>query len=106
MRWGTGSVKGFDVLDLGRDVAVDKIIEEADRFNADIIGTSALLTTTMVQHKVLEQTLKNAGLKERFKTMVGGAPCTQRWANRIGADVFAENAADGVKKATQLMSAK
>jgi trimethylamine corrinoid protein len=95
---------GFDVLDLGRDVAVDRIIEEAQRFEADIIGTSALLTTTMVQQKVLEQTLTRAGLKGRFKTMVGGAPCTQRWANRIGADAFAEDAAAGVKKAKALIS--
>jgi trimethylamine corrinoid protein len=94
---------GFDVLDLGRDVAVDRIIEEAQRFDADIIGTSALLTTTMVQQKVLEQALKSRGLKGRFKTMVGGAPCTQRWANRIGADAFAEDAAAGVKKAKALI---
>jgi trimethylamine corrinoid protein len=95
---------GFDVLDLGRDIAVDKIIAEAERFNPDIIGTSALLTTTMPRQKVLEQTLKKAGLKGKIKTMVGGAPCTQRWANRIGADAYAQDAADGVKKAIELLS--
>ena len=57
----------------------------------------------MVQQKVLEQALKSSGLKGRFKTMVGGAPCTQRWANRIGADAFAEDAAAGVKKAKALI---
>jgi trimethylamine corrinoid protein len=95
---------GFAVMDLGRDVAVSKLIEEADKFNANIIGTSALLTTTMGVQKQLEEELKRAGLKERFKTMVGGAPVTQRWANKIGADAFAEDAAEAVSKAKALLN--
>ena len=95
---------GFEVLDLGRDVAVAKLIEEADKFDADIIGTSALLTTTMGAQKQLEEDLKAAGLKGRFKTMVGGAPVTQRWAKRIGADGFAEDAGEAVKKAKALLN--
>jgi len=94
---------GFEVNDLGRDVAMAKLIEEADKFDADIIGTSALLTTTMGAQKELEQELKAAGLKGQFKTMVGGAPVTQRWASRIGADAFAENAIEAVKKAKALL---
>jgi trimethylamine corrinoid protein len=94
---------GFEVLDLGRDVAVARLIEEADRFDADIIGTSALLTTTMGAQKQLEEELKETGLKGRFKTMVGGAPVTQRWARRIGADAFAEDAGEAVKKAKALL---
>jgi len=94
---------GFEVNDLGRDVAMAKLIEEADKFEADIIGTSALLTTTMGAQKQLEEELKETGLKDRFKTMVGGAPVTQRWANRIGADAFAENAIEAVKKAKALL---
>ena len=94
---------GFEVNDLGRDVSIAKLIEEADKFDADIIGTSALLTTTMGAQKELEQELKAAGLKGRFKTMVGGAPVTQRWATRIGADAFAENAIEAVKKARTLL---
>ena len=94
---------GFEVLDLGRDVSVKKLLEEADRFDADIIGTSSLLTTTMGAQKQLEEELKAAGLKGRFKTMVGGAPVTQRWANRIGADGFAEDAIEAVKKAKALL---
>ena len=77
---------GFDVLDLGRDVPNDKIIEEAEKFGAHIIGTSTLLTTTMVLQKELEEELKSAGLREKYKTIIGGAPVTQRWADRIGAD--------------------
>jgi trimethylamine corrinoid protein len=95
---------GFEVMDLGRDVATDRFIEEADKFNADIIGTSALLTTTMEGQRRLEVELKKAGLKERFKTMVGGAPVTQRWAKRIGADAFAENASAAVKLAKELLA--
>jgi trimethylamine corrinoid protein len=94
---------GFDVLDLGRDVAIERFIEEAEKFGADIIGTSTLLTTTMVVQKELEEELKNAGLKGKYKTIVGGAPVTQRWANRIGADAFAQDAGDGVKKVKQLL---
>jgi trimethylamine corrinoid protein len=95
---------GFEVKDLGRDVAVAKFIEEADKFNADIIGTSALLTTTMVAQKQLEEELNNAGVKDQFKTMVGGAPVTQRWAKRIGADAFAEDASEAVNQAKALLN--
>jgi trimethylamine corrinoid protein len=94
---------GFDVLDLGRDVPTEKIIEEAESFKADIIGTSALLTTTLGHQKKLDQMLQKRGLKDKMKTIIGGAPCTQRWADRIGADAYAEDAADGVKKAKLLL---
>ncbi len=94
---------GFEVNDLGRDVSVERLIEEADKFDANIIGTSALLTTTMGAQKQLEEELKAADLKDRFKTMVGGAPVTQRWAKRIGADAFAEDAIEAVKKAKALL---
>ncbi len=94
---------GFEVKDLGRDVSTDRFIKEADDFKADIIGTSSLLTTTMPVQKKLEEELKKAGLKERYKTMVGGAPVTQRWANKIGADAFAENASSFVRLAKELL---
>jgi trimethylamine corrinoid protein len=97
---------GFTVHDLGRDVDIEKIVSEAIRVNADIIGTSALLTTTMPQQKALEEALKSEGLKDRFKTIVGGAPVTPRWAARIGADAYAEDAQDGVVKAQALMAQK
>ena len=97
---------GFDVLDLGRDVPNDKIIEEAEKFGADIIGTSTLLTTTMVLQKELEEELKSAGLRDKYKTIIGGAPVTQRWADRIGADAYAHDASDGVKKVKELIKKK
>ena len=95
---------GFEVRDLGRDVSVGRFIEEADDFKADIIGSSSLLTTTMPAQKKLEDELRKTGLKERYKTMVGGAPVTQRWANKIGADAYAENATACVRVARELIA--
>ena len=95
---------GFEVIDMGRDVANDKIIAKAVEMEVDIIGTSALLTTTMPRQKELEAALKKAGLRERFKTIVGGAPVTPRWATRIGADAYAEDAQDAVNKALSLLN--
>jgi len=97
--------QGIDVIDLGREVPVPIIIEKAVEYNVDIIGTSALLTTTIVEQKKLEEQLRKHGLRERFKTMVGGAPCTQRWADRIGADAYGEDAAEAVSKALALLNA-
>jgi trimethylamine corrinoid protein len=94
---------GFTVHDLGRDVATEAFIEKAAEFDADIIGTSALLTTTMTQQKYLEEELKKAGVRDRFKTIVGGAPVTARWAGRIGADAYAEDAQDAVQKVRKLL---
>jgi trimethylamine corrinoid protein len=94
---------GFDVIDLGRDVPVDRFINEAEKADVDIIGTSTLLTTTMEMQRQLEQELKKAGLKEKYKTIVGGAPVTQRWADRIGADAYALDAGDGVRQVKRLL---
>lgn len=95
---------GFEVMDLGRDVPIARFIEEAEKFGAHIIGSSTLLTTTMVVQKELEQELKKAGLRDKYKTIVGGAPVTQRWADRIGADAYAQDAGDGVKKVKALLA--
>jgi len=64
-----------------------------------------LLTTTLTEQRKLEEELRRHGLRERFKTIVGGAPCTQRWADRIGADAYAEDAAEAVNKVTGLLRA-
>jgi trimethylamine corrinoid protein len=89
--------QGIEVFDLGREVPVAAIIEKALEYEVDIIGTSALLTTTMTEQKKLEDELRKRGLRERFRTMVGGAPCTKRWADKIGANAYAEDAAEAVK---------
>jgi len=96
-------VYGFEVHDLGRDVPLKSFVETAKKVNADIIGSSALMTTTMTGQKILEQELKNAGLRDKVKTMVGGAVVTQRWANKIGADAYAENAIEAIAKARELL---
>ena len=88
---------GFTVHDLGRDVENDTIIDDAVKNNSTIIATSALLTTTLPEQRRLEESLKKAGLKGKIKTMVAGAPVTPRWANRIGADIYAEDAHAGVR---------
>ena len=97
---------GLTVFDLGRDVEIDTIIEKAVENDVDVIGTSALLTTTMNQQKALEEALKSNGFKGRFGTVVGGAPCTPRWAARIGADAYAEDAQDGVVKVKEMIAQK
>ena len=94
---------GFEVVDMGRDVSVDDIIAKAEEFGADVIGTSALLTTTMVKQQELEDALVKEGLKGKYKTIVGGAPVTERWAAKIGADAYAENAGEGVNKIMKLL---
>ena len=85
---------GFEVIDLGCEVPAEVILEEAKKHNADIIGTSALLTSTMSEQKKLEKLLQERGEKDNFITMVGGAPCTPRWAKRIGADGYSEDAVE------------
>ena len=96
-------VNGFTVHDLGRDVATEDFIKNAVELKADIIGTSSLLTTTMTMQKELETALAEADLKKNVKTMVGGAPVTKRWADRIGADAYGENAHDAVVKVKELL---
>jgi trimethylamine corrinoid protein len=95
---------GIEVYDLGREVSVDTIIAKAEEYNADIIATSALLTTTMTVQKKLEDALNERGLRSKYKTMVGGAPVTKRWADKIGADGYSEDAAEAIILATQLLA--
>jgi trimethylamine corrinoid protein len=94
---------GFEVFDLGADVPVDKIIEEAIDKNADLIGVSALLTTTMMGQKKIIDILKEKGLSNKFKVIFGGAPVTNKWVAECGADGYAENAIDAVKLVKTLL---
>ena len=95
---------GYTVLDLGRDVDTERIVEVAIEEQVQVIGTSALLTTTMVRQKELEEALKSAGIRDKVRTIVGGAPVTARWAAKIGADAFAEDAQDGIAKVRELLA--
>lgn len=97
---------GFEVFDLGREVPADVIIEKAIENNVDIIGTSALLTTTMVVQQEIEGKLKEKGLRDKFITMVGGAPVTQKWADKIGATAYSEDASECCTTAKKLLDEK
>jgi trimethylamine corrinoid protein len=87
---------GFEVHDIGREVPAEVFIERAKEFNANFIGSSALLTTTMTEQKKIEELMEKEGLKGKVKTLVGGAPVTKRWAEKIGADMYCEDASDTV----------
>ncbi len=93
---------GFEVHDIGRDVPIEKFVAKAKEVGADVVGASALLTTTMEGQKAVIEELKKAGLRDKVKVIIGGAPVSQPWADRIGADAYAENAVDGVNKIKQL----
>lgn len=95
---------GFDVYDLGKQVPLQDFIDKAIEVKADIIGSSALLTTTMEHQKTIEDLVKEAGLKGKVKTMVGGAPVSQAWADQIGADGFSSDAMSCCKKAEELIA--
>lgn len=98
------SANGFQVFDLGVDVPVEKFVEKVKETDADLVGLSALLTTTMaVQAEVIDG-LTKAGLRNRVKVIVGGAPVTQGWAEEIGADGYSEDAIGAVELARRLVS--
>lgn len=93
---------GFEVFDLGADVKLDKFIEKAEAVGADFICLSALLTTTMINQKRFVGLLKEKSLRDKYKVLVGGAPASQKWAEEVGADGYAENAVAAVKLAKSL----
>lgn len=89
---------GFEVIDLGIDVSVDKFVEAVKEHKPNIIAMSALLTTTMVNMPEVIKALEAAGLREKVKIMIGGAPITQNYADQIGADGYSPDAASAVDK--------
>jgi 5-methyltetrahydrofolate--homocysteine methyltransferase len=93
---------GFEIMDLGVDVAPEAFVN-AIKNGAQIIGMSALLTTTMSSMEGIIQAIKTAGLRDKVKVMIGGAPVTQEYANKIGADAFAPDASSATRVAHQLM---
>jgi len=97
---------GFRVHDLGVDVPGEKFAAKARELSADIVGVSALLTTTMRNQKGVIESLEKAGLRSTVKVMVGGAPVTRRWAEEIGADGYAKDAMSAVALARELMEGK
>ena len=94
---------GFEVHDLGTEVPVEKFVEDVKKNGANIIGLSALLSTTLPVQREVIQALKAAGVRDRVKVVVGGAPVTKEWAEDIGADGYAEDAVEAVKVVKKLM---
>ena len=97
-------VAGLNVLNIGRDVPLKTIIAAAKDNNAVALGTSALMTSTMVGQKTLEEMMKEEGLKGKILTNVGGAPVTQAYADKIGADLYGESASETTRKAKELLA--
>ena len=97
------SAAGFTVTDVGCDVPVETFIETVRETNADLLLLSALLTTTMPNQAKTIAALKDAGLREHVKVMIGGAPTTRAWAEEIGADGYAEDAIEAVATAKSIL---
>lgn len=99
-------VHGFEVHDLGIDVNALDFIHKAEEVNADVIGASALMTTTMPAQREIVELLKEKGLREKYHVIFGGAPVTPEWVEACGADSWGENAAVSVKVIERVMEEK
>jgi 5-methyltetrahydrofolate--homocysteine methyltransferase len=97
---------GFKIIDLGVDVKIENLLEILKKEKADILGLSALLTTTMPEMQNVINMLEEAGLREQVKVIVGGAPIDQAFADTIGADGFGKDAVEAVQLARKLMAEK
>ena len=95
---------GFEVIDLGNDVAPESFVKAAKEHNASVIGMSALLTTTMLVMKDVVDLIKEQGLTSKFRTIVGGAPVSEEFAREIGADAYGFDAASAVDRTKDLIS--
>lgn len=100
------SANGFDVHDLGVDVATSKFIEEAEKVGADVIALSALMSSTIGGQKDVIDYLRETGKRKKFIVMVGGGPTTREWTEEIGADGYAETATEAVKVALGLIKTR
>ncbi|MDD3827820.1 MAG: corrinoid protein [Anaerolineae bacterium] len=97
------AANGFEVHDLGVDVSAEAFVDKVREVDADILGLSALLTTTILNQETVILTLKEAGLRDRVKVIIGGVPASEEWAQEIGADGYAENATEAVATVKQLV---
>lgn len=96
---------GFDVIDLGVDLTVETVIGQVEKIKPDVLGLSALLTTTMTEMKKVIETLESKGLRDSVKVMVGGAPLDAGFAEKIGADGYGKDAQEAVSLARSFVSA-
>lgn len=93
---------GFEMIDLGKDVGVEKFVEAAKNENASLVCMSSLMTTTMRSMKNVIDSLKEAGIRDQVKVMIGGGPVTQKFAEEIGADAYSDNAVEAIRVAKEL----
>ncbi len=98
------SASGFKVYDLGVDVPTKDFVAKVQETGAELLGLSALLTTTMTVQREVIEALEEAGIRDQVKVIVGGAPISQEWANNIGADGYAEDAVGAIELAKRLVS--
>jgi methanogenic corrinoid protein MtbC1 len=98
------AANGFQVTDIGVDQPASEFVAAVEETKSTLVGTSALLTTTMLQQKKIIEALKESGLRDKVKVIVGGAPVTQAWAEEIKADGFAEDAIAAVEEAKRLVA--
>lgn len=98
------SASGFEVIDLGRDVPVDVVIAKAKELKVDIVAGSALMTTTMPSQRDIVKGLEEEGIRSNVKCLFGGAPVSKEWVEEIGADGYADNAAEAINTAKDLVN--
>ncbi|UCH83863.1 MAG: corrinoid protein [Candidatus Latescibacterota bacterium] len=98
------AANGYEIVDLGADVAHDRFVSEVKNQQPDLLCMSALLTTTMMGQKTIIDMLSEAGIRNSVKVLIGGAPATETWASDIGADGYADNAVAAVHKADEILS--
>jgi len=97
---------GFDVIDIGKDVPAEEFVKKAKEVNAQVVGASALLSTSLPVQAEIVKAFKKANLRDKVKLVFGGAPCTAEWVNEIGGDGYAESAVEGVNVIKQLVGIK
>lgn len=95
---------GYEMYDLGRDVPLDAFVEKAKEVDAQLVCMSTLMTTTMDGMRVVIDKLKEAGIRDKVKVMIGGSPISQKFADEIGADGYSTNAVEAVKLAARLLA--
>ena len=100
------STAGFEVIDLGKNVMVSDIVERAEEEAVDVLGVSALMTTTMEYMPEVVEELEELGIRDRIIYLVGGAPVTEEWAREIGSDGYASDAAEAVRVVKELVKGK
>jgi corrinoid protein of di/trimethylamine methyltransferase len=97
------TANGFEVYDVGEDVPAEKFVEKVKELKPDVVGLSALLTTTLPEQRTVIEALKKEGLRDKVKVIIGGAPASREWAEEIGADGYGADAAEAVEVVKRLL---